>query len=124
MNVGRLLIIALSVLVVLSISSAQPRGNRVETQVQRMKEMVGLTDEQTKNIREIMQTAQNEMRVQFDRSEKNDGDLQARRKAVAERMAKTDEKILTLLTGKQKLLYEEYKKQRQKEIQERMRERQ
>lgn len=124
MKLNRLLFIVLSALVVLSLSTAQPRRDRVEMQLQRIKEKVGLTEEQTVKVKEIMQRAQNEMRAQFDQSEKNDGDLQARRKAMAERMEKTDAKILTLLTGKQKQQYEEYKNQRQKEMQERMRERQ
>ncbi len=104
-----------------SIGSAQPRGNRVEMQVQRIKEKVVLTDEQTVKVKAILQKAQEEIRVQF---ENNEDDREARREMMMKRMEKSDVQILKLLTSEQKQRYEEYKKERQKEMQERMRERQ
>jgi len=122
-NLFFLLIIAL----IFSIgATAQPRmgergENRSEAQLKRIKEKVGLTDEQTAKVKEIMQKAREEARAEF---ENNDGDRESMREIMKKRMEKTDAEILKLLTKTQKPKYEEYKKERQQEMQERMRERQ
>ena len=100
---------------------SQPRGNRVEMQLKRITEKVGLTNEQATKVKDVLQKAQDEMRAQFENS---DGDRNARREAMMKRMEKTDAEITKLLTKEQKPKYDEYKKERQKEMQERMRERQ
>lgn len=103
---------------------AQPRmggGDRAEAQLKRIKEKVGLTDEQTAKIKVIIQKAREEARAEFENS---DGDRDTMREKMMKRTEKTDAEISKLLTKEQKPKYEEYKKEREKERQERMRERQ
>lgn len=105
---------------------AQPRmgergENRGEAQVKRIKEKVGLTDEQAAKIKEILQKSREEARAEFENS---DGDRESMRESMKKRTEKTDAEIVKILTKVQKPKYEEYKKERQKEMQERMRERQ
>ncbi|MEI7906042.1 MAG: hypothetical protein WCI84_01660 [Bacteroidota bacterium] len=105
---------------------AQPRmgergEKRGEAQVKRIKEKVGLTDEQTAKVKDILQKSREEARAEFENS---DGDRDAMRESMKKRMEKTDADIVKLLTKVQKPKYEEYKKERQQEMQERMKERQ
>ena len=122
MKARTLLILLIISLVIAAVSIAQPRGGeRGEAQLKRIKEKVGLTEEQTTKVKEIMQKAREEARQEF---EDNGGDRESMREMIMKRMEKADAEILKLLTKEQKPKYEEYKKERQKEIQERMRERQ
>lgn len=112
----------------LAVAVAQPRtgerggrGERGEAQLKQIKEKVGLTEEQETKIRAIMQKAREEMRAEFDNS---DGDREAMRDRMIRRTEKTDTEIMMVLTKEQKKKYEQYKKERQKSMQERMRERQ
>ena len=118
----RYLLLAMFVVFCISVTTiSQPRGNRVEMQLKRINEKVELTKEQTVKVKDLLQKAQDEIRAQF---ENGDGDREARREAMVKQMEKTDVEIIKLLTKEQKPKYEEYKKERRKEMQERMRERQ
>ena len=121
MNYRITLFVLLAVTCVAVSAFAQPRGNRVEMQLKRIQEKVILTKEQTEKVKDMLQKSQDEIRAQFENS---DGDRDARRAAMMKQMEKTDSSIVKLLTKEQKPKYEEYKKERQKEMQERMRGRQ
>ncbi|HAP35383.1 MAG TPA: hypothetical protein DCQ28_05380 [Bacteroidetes bacterium] len=121
MNYRYLLLVLITVVCFSLIAISQPRGNRVEMQLKRITEKVELTKEQTVKVKDLLQKAQDEIRAQFENS---DGDREARREAMVKQMEKTDAEIIKLLTKKQKPKYDEYKKERRKEMQERMRERQ
>ena len=117
-------IITLMMTLFVSSGFAQPGEggeNRVEKSTLRIKEKVGLSEEQTTKVREIMKKAQEAMRGEF---ENNDGDRQAMREAMMKHIAKADKEIEKILTKAQKPKYEEYKKERQQERQQRMKERQ
>lgn len=121
MNYRNLLMILVAMAFISLTASSQPRGNRVEMQLKRIQEKVVLTSEQATKVKGLLEKAQEEIRAQFENS---DGDRQARRDAMMKQMEKTDLEIVKLLTKEQKPKYEEYKKERQKEMQDRMRERQ
>jgi Spy/CpxP family protein refolding chaperone len=103
---------------------AQPRsgerGNREEMQIKRLKEKVGITDDQAAKIKEIMKKAREDARAGM---ENGDGDREARREAMKKQMEKSDAEIMKLLTKEQKVKYEELKKERQKEMEQRRRDR-
>lgn len=101
--------------------AAQPRGNRVENQLKRLQEKVGLSEDQAAKVKTILHKAQESMRAEF---EKSDGDRETRREAMRKRTEQTDAEIEKLLSKEQKPKFAEYKKERQKEMQDRMRERQ
>ncbi len=117
--------ILVSLLIVLFISTAamaQPgRGNRAEMETNRIKEKVGLTDEQTKSVRTILKQRSEAMRKEF---EVHEGDRSAIREAMQKNMQKSDSTIEKLLTADQKKKFELYKKERDEEIRNRMKERQ
>lgn len=108
-----------------SLVAAQPRmgdrGGREEEQVKRLKEKVGLTDDQTMKVKEILKKVREETRADIEQS---DGDREARRNAMMKRTEKSDAEIMKLLSKNQKIKYEEFKKERRKEMEERRRERQ
>jgi len=117
-------IVTLMMMLFVSSGFAQPgdRGeNRLEQTMTRIKEKVGLTDEQAVKVREIMKKAQEAMRAEFENS---DGDREAMRAAMTKHMSKADSDIEKILTKAQKPKFEEYKKERQKEREQRMKERQ
>lgn len=107
------------------IMQAQPqrgeRGARDEMQVQRMKEKIGLTDDQAAKVKAILKRSRDEAQAEF---EKSDVDREARRGAMMKRAEKNDGEIMKLLTKEQKVKYEELKKERRKEMEERRRDRQ
>lgn len=107
------------------LGAAQPRmgdrGGREEAQMKRLKEKVGLTDDQMVKVKEILKKVREETRADF---EKSDGDREARRIAMMKRTEKSDAEIMKLLSKEQKIKYEEFKKERQREMEERRRERQ
>lgn len=96
------------------------RGGRDEEQVKRMKEKIGLTDDQAAKVKEILKKAREEARAAF---EQNNSDRDTRRNAMLKRVEKSDAEIMTLLTKEQKIKFEDFKKERQKEMQERRRDR-
>jgi hypothetical protein len=114
-----LVLIAIACVIVTTVS--QPRGNRVEMQLKKIQEKVRLDSAQTIKVKELLQKAQENIRAQF---ENGNEDRQARREAMMNQMEKTDSAIVKLLTKEQKPKYDEYKKERRKEMQDRMRERQ
>ena len=97
-----------------------PRGEREEQQMKQLKEKVGISDEQAAKIKEIMKKARDDARAEF---EKGDGDREARREIMKKHVEKSDAEIMTLLTKEQKAKYETLKKERQKEMKERRRDR-
>ncbi|MCK9410007.1 MAG: hypothetical protein WCX28_06985 [Bacteriovoracaceae bacterium] len=103
---------------------AQPRmgerGGREDVQIKRMKEKVGLSDDQTAKIKEILMKAHEEARKAFNI---DDSDRKARREAMMKQMEKSDGEIIQLLTKEQKIKYEEFKKEREKEMKKKRRER-
>lgn len=105
------------------VSLAQPRNGegRTEAQIKRLQEKVGLTDEQTVKVKAILQKAREEARQAF---ENGDGDREAMREMMMKSREKTDAEIVKLLTKEQKPKFEALRKEQQKEMQERMRERQ
>lgn len=111
-------------LVFSGIMQAQPqrgeRGARDEMQVQRMKEKVGLTDDQAAKVTAILKKSREEAQAEF---EKSDVDRETRRGAMMKRAEKNDGEIMKLLTKDQKVKYEELKKERRKEMEERRRDR-
>ena len=113
------------ILLFTSFVAAQPRmgdrGGREEAQMKRLKEKVGLTDDQIVKVKEILKKVREETRADF---EHGDGDREARRSAMMKRTEKSDAEIMKLLSKDQKIKYEEFKKERQKEMEERRRERQ
>ncbi len=117
----RSIVTAILLSILMCALAAQPRGNRVDNQVKRLQEKVGLTDDQAAKVRTILQKAQESMRAEF---EKSDADRDARREAMRKRTEQTDAEIEKLLTKDQKTKFAEFKKERQKEMQDRMRERQ
>ncbi len=121
MNYRNLLMVLVAVAFISLSAFSQPRGNRVEMQLKKIQEKVVLTSEQTAKVKNLLEKAQEEIRAQFENS---DGDRQARREAMMKQMEKTDSSIVKILTKEQKPKYDEYKKERQKEMQDRMRERQ
>ncbi len=121
MNYRNLLVILVAVTCISFTAVSQPRGNRVEMQLKRIHEKVELTKEQTIKVKDLLQKAQDEIRAQF---ENNDGDREARREAIMKQAEKTDSAIIKLLTKEQRPKYNEYTKERRKQMQDRMRERQ
>jgi hypothetical protein len=121
MKYRNLLLVLIGVTCLSFTAVSQPRGNRVEMQLKRIQEKVGIDSVQTVKVKELLQKAQEEIRKQF---ENGDTDRQTRREAMMKQMEKTDSEIIKLLTKVQKPKYDEYKKERQKEMQDRMRERQ
>jgi Spy/CpxP family protein refolding chaperone len=117
--------VLISVLILSGSMPAQPqrgeRGARDEMQVQRMKEKVGLTDDQALKIKAILKRSREEAQAEFGNS---DGDRDARRAAMMKRGEKNDAEIMKLLTKEQQKKYEELKKERRKEMEERRRDRQ
>lgn len=109
-------------LLVASITVAQPgRGNRAEMTSKKIKEKVGLTDQQSAKVKEILEKNQEKMRKEF---ETNDGDRSAMREAMQKLMKESDAEIEKLLTKEQIKKFDEYKKERNEEIRHRMKERQ
>jgi Spy/CpxP family protein refolding chaperone len=96
------------------------RGEREEQQMKQLKEKVGISDEQAVKIKEIMKKARDDARAEF---EKGDGDREARREIMMKHAEKSDAEIMKLLTKEQKAKYETLKKERQKEMKERRRDR-
>ncbi|MFA5834482.1 MAG: hypothetical protein WDA22_13475 [Bacteroidota bacterium] len=124
MKSRKLFLMVILAAAVLTCAIAQPRmgrGDRTEAQLKRIIEKVGLSTEQSIKVKEVILKAREEARAEFD---KNDGDRESMREIMKKRTEKTDAEILKLLTKEQKPKYEEYKKERQKEMEERMRERQ
>lgn len=122
----RRLFFVLIVSAILSIGVyAQPPGGgregRGEGQIKKLQEKVGLTDEQTAKVKEIMQKAREEGRKAFENS---DGDRDAMREMMMKSREKTDAEIMKLLTKEQKPKFEALRKEQKKETEERMRERQ
>lgn len=103
--------------------TAQPRNGegRAEAQIKRLQEKVGLTDAQTVKVKEILQKAREEARKAF---ENGDGDRESMREMMMKSREKSDAEIMKLLTKEQKPKFEALRKEQQKEMQERMRERQ
>ncbi len=120
----RLLTAFVNILIMLSsIAGAQPKGGdeRAEEQLKRMKVVVGLSADQVSKVRNIMKKSREEARRDF---EKNAENRVSGRELMMKIVEKTDAEIMKLLTKQQQLRYEEYKKERQKDMQDRMRERQ
>lgn len=120
MNCRNLLLVLIIAVCMSSTIVSQPRGNRVEMQLKRINDKVELTKEQTVKVKDLLQKAQDEIRAQF---ENGDGDREGRREAIMKQTEKTDAEIIKLLTKEQKVKFVEYKKERQKEMQERMKDR-
>ncbi|MFZ4619251.1 MAG: Spy/CpxP family protein refolding chaperone [Bacteroidota bacterium] len=121
---SRRLFFVLIVSAILSIGVlAQPRNGegRGEAQLKKLQEKVGLTDEQTAKVKEILQKAREEGRKAF---ENGDGDREAMREMMMKSREKSDAEIMKLLTKEQKPKFEAFRKEQKKEMEERMRERQ
>jgi Spy/CpxP family protein refolding chaperone len=123
MTVHRLSMIATLAIILVLGSFAQPRNGegRMEAQLKRLQEKVGLTDEQTVKVKEILQKSREEARKAF---ENGDGDRESMREMMMKSRERTDAEIMKLLTKEQKPKFEALRKEQQKEMQERMRERQ
>lgn len=119
----RIFLVAFLTLILTVVSLAQPRNGegRTEAQIKRLQEKVGLTDAQTVKIKEILQKARDEARKAF---ENGDGDRESMREMMMKSREKSDAEIMKLLTKEQKPKFEALRKEQQKEMQERMRERQ
>ena len=122
MRKSNIVFVLMLMLLVSSITVAQPgRGNRAEMTLKKIKEKVGLTDQQTAKVKEILEKSQEKMRKEF---ETNDGDRSAMREAMQKLMKESDAEIEKLLTKEQGKKFDEYKKERNEEIRNRMKERQ
>jgi hypothetical protein len=123
MTVHRLFFVVFMTAIFSLILTAQPRNGegRTEAQIKRLQEKVGLTAEQTVKVKEILQKAREEARQAF---ENGDGDREAMREMMMKSREKSDAEIMKLLTKEQKPKFEALRKEQQKEMQERMRERQ
>lgn len=119
----RIFLVAFLTLILTVVSLAQPRNGegRTEAQIKRLQEKVGLTDAQTVKVKEILQKARDEARKAF---ENGDGDRESMREMMMKSREKSDAEIMKLLTKEQKPKFEALRKEQQKEMQERMRERQ
>ncbi|MBP9212041.1 MAG: hypothetical protein KBF97_04520 [Bacteroidetes bacterium] len=115
-----LLLFAVSAVTAIAQPRQGERGNREDTQTERMKEQLGLTDDQAAKVKAILKKSREEMQAEFG---KNDGDREARRDAMMKRTEKNDAEIAKLLTKEQKVKYEEMKKERKKQMEERRRDR-
>ncbi|MBW7887124.1 MAG: hypothetical protein H3C35_02050 [Bacteroidetes bacterium] len=104
---------------IVGIILAQPPQNRTERAVERLKEKLTLTKEQEKNIKVILDDQQEAMTKE---REQHQGDRDAMRAAMIKHRDEADKKIEKLLTKEQKKKYEEYKKERQEMMKNRMRE--
>lgn len=123
MTVHRMFFVIVLTIMITAGVLAQPRNGegRAEAQIKRLQEKVGLTDEQTVKVKAILQKAREEARKAF---ENGDGDREAMREMMMKSREKTDAEIMKLLTKEQKPKFEALRKEQQKEMQERMRERQ
>ena len=123
MTVHRLFFVVIMAAIFSIVLIAQPRNGvgRTEAQIKRLQEKVGLTAEQTVKVKAILQKAREEARQAF---ENGDGDREAMREMMMKSREKTDAEIVKLLTKEQKPKFEALRKEQQKEMQERMRERQ
>jgi Spy/CpxP family protein refolding chaperone len=122
MRKSNIVFVLMLMLLVSSITVAQPgRGNRTEMTLKKIKEKVGLTEQQTAKVKEILEKSQEKMRKEF---ETNDGDRSAMREAMQKLMKESDAEIEKLLTKEQGKKFDEYKKERNEEIRNRMKERQ
>lgn len=115
-----LLLFAVSAVTAIAQPRQGERGNREDAQTQRMKERLGLTDDQAAKVKAILKKSREEMQAEFGN---NDGDREARRDAMMKRAEKNDAEIVKLLTKEQKVKYEEMKKERKKQMEERRRDR-
>lgn len=118
------MIILLAISAILSVVTvAQPRNGegRAEAQLKRLQEKVGLTEEQAVKVKEILQKGREEARKAF---ENGDGDRESMREMMMKSRERSDAEIMKLLTKEQKPKFEAFRKEQQKEMQERMRERQ
>lgn len=113
-------LLAISAVSVLAQPRTGERGNREDMQTERMKERLGLSDDQAAKVKAILKKSREEMQAEFG---SNDGDREARRDAMMKRGEKNDAEIAKLLTKEQKVKYEEMKKERKKQMEERRRER-
>lgn len=124
MQFRRLLLVMIIFMIFTAAAGAQPRmgdrAGREEEQLKRMKEKIGLTDDQVEKVKAIMKKVREEAQADF---ENGDGDRQARREAMMKRIEKSDNEIMKLLTKEQKKQYEELKKERRKEMEQRRRDR-
>ena len=123
MTVHRLFFVVIMAAIFSIVLIAQPRNGegRTEAQIKRLQEKVGLTAEQTVKVKAILQKAREEARQAF---ENGDGDREAMREMMMKSREKTDAEIVKLLTKEQTPKFEALRKEQQKEMQERMRERQ
>lgn len=90
---------------------------RIDSTVTRLKTRLVLTDSQVVHVKEIVTQAQKEMMTLREAFQE---DRAAMMEAMRERMLKTDTEIEALLTDEQKNMYEEVKKERQAQRQQRM----
>jgi Spy/CpxP family protein refolding chaperone len=83
----------------------------------KLKERLALTDEQTGQVAQIYAATRDEMQKM---RENNSGDRRRMREQMRALIEKQDKQIEALLTGEQKEIYEDVKKERQEEMQKRM----
>lgn len=94
--------------------------DRLEQRTQKLKERLSLTDEQTAQVRTILQETQQQ--VQQDR-EQYKNDRRGMRQAVKKRTETMDTRIEALLKTEQKIKYERVKQERREFVQKKMAER-
>lgn len=101
-------------------ASAQGMMRSPEERAKQLKERLKLDDEQTKKVEEIFKSAQDKMQEVMGNTQ---GDRDAMRKTMIDLRAKADKEIEALLTKDQKKKYDEVKKEQEKRMRARMRER-
>jgi Spy/CpxP family protein refolding chaperone len=94
--------------------------DRLEQRTQKLKERLSLTDEQTAQVRTILQETQQQ--VQQDR-EQYKNDRRGMRQAVKKRTETMDTRIEGLLTAEQNKKYEQLKQERREFVQKKIAER-
>ncbi len=92
-------------------------SSRVDRMVARLVTRLSLADSQTVQIREVLQSSQDQAAI--DR-EQFQGDRDAMMQAMMDRTKSTDEQIEKLLTDDQKKIYEEVKTEGATQMRERM----
>lgn len=127
-------IFVFALMVMLGLSSAfaqQQRGNfdpaqMLQRQVDEMKQALNLTPDQVAKVTPILKDAQEKQRAQMQKMREAGGSFD-REKMRADRQkmqAETDAKIKPILKGDQVKKLEDYRKDQQKKMEERMRNRQ
>jgi hypothetical protein len=128
----RILLFAMAIMLGLGSAFAQQqRGNfdpakMLQRQVDELKQALNLTPDQVSKITPILKSAQEKQRAQMQKMRDSGGKFD-REKMRADRqkmMAETDAKIKPILKGDQVKKLETFRKEQQKRMQERMRNRQ